>query len=243
MERATIGSKWGHLTIVEKLDFDKTGHRFVKCLCECGNIVIVRTSQLLSGDSVSCRKCPPTNIYHFIGDVAYGKCTDGTVFIFDRDDYEKIKMNQWHNAKGYICSVKNGKRFNLHRLVAGVTDRSICVDHIDGNKLDCRKSNLRNATKGQNNWNRNCVFSGKTKYRGVDVHTQNKNYRARIGYKNNHIHLGCYITAHEAAYARNVASRILHGTYKGKINDIDYVNEEIEKRIIQRCSKYLMRCE
>ena len=120
-EKATIGSKWGKLTIQRKLERDKSGHRFVECKCDCGNIAKVRASQLLCGDTKTCRKCPPTNRYRFVRDIVYIKCADGVEFFVDACDFNLIKQYQWCNGKGYaVTTLTSGRRLYLHRLILGV---------------------------------------------------------------------------------------------------------------------------
>lgn len=49
------GEKHNRLTIMEEVGFFKgTTTRYVKCLCECGNIVVRVKSQVLSGHTQSC---------------------------------------------------------------------------------------------------------------------------------------------------------------------------------------------
>lgn len=63
------------------------------------------------------------------------------IFIFDNDEkYEYIKSFTWRiTNQGYV---QNNKGEKLHRVVMGVKDREVFVNHIGGNKYDCRKSML-----------------------------------------------------------------------------------------------------
>lgn len=76
-------------------------------------------------------------------------------FLIDPEDFEKISTHKWKiNKGGYVCRTinKNGLLY-LHRFIMDAS-KGQEIDHIDGNKLDNRKSNLRFCTKSQNSYNR-----------------------------------------------------------------------------------------
>jgi hypothetical protein len=100
------------------------------------------------------------------GDVAYLLTSGANVveFIIDAEDAEKVLKTRWFaNTAGYITSTDpdNGQKILLHRLVMGVTDSSIILDHINRLKYDNRKSNLRVVTQEVNAWNRS-IYSNTT---------------------------------------------------------------------------------
>ena len=73
----------------------------------------------------------------------------------DTGDYERVSQYSWHVKDGYAVSkakLPNGKRANLqmHRYVLGTTDPYILVDHIDRNRLNNCRSNLREVTPKEN---------------------------------------------------------------------------------------------
>jgi len=85
----------------------------------------------------------------------------GQSSLIDDDDYEKVNQFKWsahfRHHTWYGCrqvpdsTKKNGQRYqSLHRFILGVTDPKIFVDHIDGDGLDNRKSNLRLVTNKEN---------------------------------------------------------------------------------------------
>src|SRR6186997_2284150 len=95
--------------------------------------------------------------------------TQGRVAIVDDEDYEGLIKNKWwfrdvksEHRKGYACrSVRvGGKKMivMMHRQIMGLGwDTSIQVDHIDGNGLDNRRSNLRKCNNSQNHMNQRPV--------------------------------------------------------------------------------------
>lgn len=84
--------------------------------------------------------------------------SDKTVLV-DEDDYEKVLLTSpWRlNEQGYAVksSTSKGQRrtLRMHALINGTPD-GLVTDHINGNKLDNRKSNLRSVSQQINTWNR-----------------------------------------------------------------------------------------
>ena len=106
-----------------------------------------------------------SNKYKFENDFCIGLLKDGTEFIFDIDDYEKVSKYYWSlNGNGYIFSsiMIDGNIYNifLHVLIFGNKD-GFEVDHIDRNKLNNRKNNLRYTTHIENNRNKNKQINNK----------------------------------------------------------------------------------
>ena len=63
--------------------------------------------------------------------------------LIDDEDYPKVSKYIWHiMALGYINGSVKNKRFYLHRFIMNAPSNKV-VDHINGNKLDNRKCNLR----------------------------------------------------------------------------------------------------
>lgn len=100
---------------------------------------------------------------------------------------EVIKAGPWRLNKqlGYVVSSKYNKETKtpetiyLHRFVMGLTkgDGKI-VDHINGDRLDCRNENLRLVTKAENAQNRTRAV-GALKFRGVSKR-ENGRYRISV---------------------------------------------------------------
>ena len=129
-------------------------------------------------------------------------------FIIDSEDYTKISQFKWYlDGRGYIVS--SGRRHKLHRLILDVHDCLIQVDHINGNKLDNRKDNLRLVSNQQNQMNIHKKKGTSSKYFGVCLDGRIKLTNRwiasiKVDYKN--IFLGRFNTEIEAALAYNNAS-------------------------------------
>lgn len=108
----------------------------------------------------------------------------GTTFV-DACDWERLLKFSWSkNGSGHVYrqGLTNGKHWNvfMHRVV-NKTPKGCFTDHINGNKLDNRRCNLRNATKAQNSTNqpkRNMKTI--SVFKGVCIHRLSGLWRARV---------------------------------------------------------------
>jgi hypothetical protein len=128
----------------------------------------------------------------------------GFTAVVDDDDFERLARFGWHahisGKRTYARAAIKGKKVYLHRFVLGSPVG--CVDHIDGNTLNNQKSNLRCATKAENNRNRraskNRTFKG--------VFAQVGGYMARIVVDRRPIYLGYFKDQVAAARAYDAAA-------------------------------------
>ncbi len=91
------------------------------------------------------------------------------------------------------------EKIDMHRLIMN-PPKGMEVDHINGNRLDNRRENLRIVTSQQNKMN-----SGTRKhssiYKGVSWNKNSKSWRANMTFNKKHISLGQYINEYHAALA------------------------------------------
>ncbi len=131
----------------------------------------------------------------------------------------------WHIIGGYLgrsVYIGNGKHKTvyLHREIMGAQDDQV-VDHINGNKLDNRQSNLRLCTRLQNSYNRKPTE--KTGTKGVHYEKSrvgSKKWKAYISSTGMKKSLGYYKTRIEAIDAYNEAALRLHGEF-ARLNDVN----------------------
>lgn len=124
--------------------------------------------------------------------------------VIDLGDFDKVMERHWGlSTDGYPRNMSTNRKgtrgLSLHRLVMGDIE-GVEYDHINRNKLDNRKENLRPCTRKQNCQNRGVRRDSKTGLKGVQKRAENV-YRARIQMGEKRITIGHYPTpelAHEA---------------------------------------------
>ena len=144
----------------------------------------------------------PINGYH----------TDNPVFtVLDKEDYEKVKYWRWQeSSSGYArrnVSYKSEdgsvhrRVIELHRFIMSVVDeqdKSLVVDHINGDRLDSRRSNLRLVSPSVNSSNRHVVLTGSGT---LGVSKCGSKYIARARRNKVSYYLGVFDSADEAKRA------------------------------------------
>lgn len=151
------------------------------------------------------------------GDVAYVPLSDdehGPNAIVDADDVEIVNKYGWElNNDGHPYASIRGKSTPMHQLLTGEKN----PDHINRDKLDHRRANLRTANKTLNEANTGPRKTNKSGYKGVSWDKVNNKWLAQIGYqeegRNINKKLGRFNTPEEAAEAYNKKSKELHGDY------------------------------
>lgn len=126
--------------------------------------------------------------------------------IMDIDDFKLYSDYKFYVVGGYASITPETRKLFIHRLIV---DFEI-VDHVNRNKLDNRKGNLRSATHNQNRANSRPQKRNRSGYKGVYLNN-NGLYRAQITMKGKRIHIGYYATAVEAALAYDEAAKKYHG--------------------------------
>ena len=125
----------------------------------------------------------------------------------DRSRYACRQNPEHKSQKEYL------HRVILERLLSRPLLKGEVVDHINMNKLDNRRENLRVATRSQNQENRGMPRNNKSGYKGVSWVKKDKKWTARIKHNKEAYSLGFFKTPEEAYQAYCDKARELHGEF------------------------------
>jgi len=153
------------------------------------------------------------------------------VFI-DKEDWEPLKRYKWGvwrsplNGKFYVVhSWKRGGEevtIRMHRMILGVSDPGIKVDHIDGDSLNNTRRNLRIATCSQNSMNRGKTVKNRSGFKGVIFEPKKKLYRVVITANRKVVRAGRFKNPVDAAKKYNELAIKYHGEF-ARLNKITNV--------------------
>ncbi|QMV33173.1 hypothetical protein 23F_00011 [Ralstonia phage Gerry] len=147
------------------------------------------------------------------------KTKKGEVILVDDEDFDWLNQWRWWLCnKGYARRSYKGEdgklvTIQMHRLIAGVTDPSIQVDHKNGNRLDNSRENLRRCIIAENVRNRKMHAGKSTGFKGVYAHRSGGNFHARITFDGRARYLGTFETPELAHEFYCLAADMLHGEF------------------------------
>jgi len=168
----------------------------------------------------------------------YSRAQRSLFALVDDEDYENLIDYRYRlNSKGYAIRSHSvdGKEIivAMHRTIMQ-PPTGLVVDHIDGNRLNNTRANLRVITQQQNLMNRRVFKNNSTGFKGVTF--QHGKWHARIEKDGQAIHLGFHDDLKTAALVYDCAAILLFGE--------DYVwrnlpDEQISPDIETLVGKYL----
>lgn len=156
--------------------------------------------------------------------------TKGKFALVDDEDFDFINQWKWHiNTNGYAVRsehiagssegglIPHGRHKNLflHRVLTK-TPQGMVVDHINRDKLDNRRSNLRICTHQENTFNQT-VKKGSSIYKGVCWDNRAQKWMSYIHPDKKMKFLGYFPTERWAAMAYDIAAKDLFGKF-AKLN-------------------------
>lgn len=225
-----IGETYGKWKVIGE-PIRKNNTTFVPCICQCEKQTkrLVDANSLRRGTSKSCGCIgrektikrnkegtgkPKNSLRKYnkydLESKEYGVCyfnNSDKYFIFDKEDYDKIKKFTWYESNGYAmtkgnvdCSINT----QAHKIIMDDIQNNFIIDHINRDRLDNRKENLRQVNYNENAWNSTIKSNNTTGIIGVwiDKRCTKHPYKAEIKYNNKKIFLGCFSSMEEAIKTR-----------------------------------------
>ena len=136
--------------------------------------------------------------------------TRGKIALVDDEDYEAVARYHWCFSCGYAkrqatLAPKKTAMVYMHRLLVGAV-KGQEVDHINMNKLDNRRANLRLCTPSQNKANQNRRIDNRSGFKGVCLRKRKMKWEAQIAVGGHNMHLGYFADRIDAARAYDAAA-------------------------------------
>lgn len=224
------GMRFGRLVVLYKVEnyVSPKGYTQTRwlCKCDCGTEKIVHSGSLKRGLTISCgcynkeknklidHSDRNKNSYNLEGKFGIGYTNIGEEFYFDIEDYDRIKDYCWSiSSSGYMNAYnpQTSKTIRLHQIVMKSSSNDI-IDHINHNKLDNRKSNLRVCTTQQNNINSPINSKNKSGVIGV-IQDKYGKWIAYITLNGQRHHLGMFEDKIEAIKSRLIVEKDYFGEF------------------------------
>ncbi len=156
------------------------------------------------------------------GNTAFITLTKGYIATIDAADVALVEGVNWcattdpHNRTVYALrgALIDGRwtTIKLHRQIMD-PPHGLQVDHISGDGLDCRRDNMRLATRAQNVHNSRRSRANTSGFKGVSWHVGGQKWQAMIWGRGKNKHLGHFTTPEEAHQAYVEAAERLWGDF------------------------------
>ncbi len=151
----------------------------------------------------------------------------GQIAIVDDADYEWLNQWQWStDSSGYayrhVYIDGTNRSVYMHRVILNAPHKSQ-VDHVNHEKLDNRRCNLRIVTQSQNNQNAQRRVKAESAFKGVK--RRGNRWEAYIVVDSKRMYLGLHLTQRSAAHAYNLAASQYFGEF-ACLNDLDTLSPQ-----------------
>jgi len=152
------------------------------------------------------------------------KLTQGLETIIDDEDFDRLRHYKYRFDGGYAVRTlpikEKGYKTNykLHHDIVGKPPKGMHVDHINRNKLDNRKENLRIVTPSENVMNKTVRKDCVSGYKGVVLCKSRNSYKQWRAHIQNTVTkklecVGYFETLKEAVIAYNKRAEELRGKF------------------------------
>lgn len=149
-----------------------------------------------------------SNEYKVDGETVYVKLTNTEqIMLCDLSDWERLKKCTWFEHDGYAVARVNKKITRYHQAILSYAKEYV-VDHINRDRFDNRRINLRITTQMVNSINRSLQSNNTSGY--VGVHKTPHGYIAYISVNKKKKYLGSFRDINEAIAVRKQAEEKYH---------------------------------
>lgn len=187
-----------------------------ECRCDCGKLFVTRYTNLMHGATKSCgclrkermstigktwRRSNEYDLTSYDYGVCYFHNNPDEFFIFDKEDYDVLNNYCWakSTSNGYATTrIGSKSSATAQSVIIGSPPDGMVIDHINRNRLDNRKSNLRFTTQKENARNRGTMSNNTSGYTGVHYQKASRKWRASIAVDYHRIQLGEFDTKEDA---------------------------------------------
>ena len=148
------------------------------------------------------------------------KLTFGQSALVDNEDFDWLNQWRWYcNAQGYAVrkpyvrgsGKKNQKGLSIRmHILVNKTPEGMETDHVNRDRLDNRKCNLRSVTSSQNKFNTKIRIDNTSGHKGVVWDKENAKWRVTLTANGKTINMGRFNLIKDAITARIKAERIYH---------------------------------
>jgi len=208
-------NKWSVLSFDR---FDGRGEAYWICRCACGNVRSLSGYTVRKGTSkgcIACREPRRKGVDYLVenGVARFGSPVTGE-FTVSLKDAARVSNHGWCRRKrdGYFVASIGGRAILLHSFLLG-SRKGMYADHINGDRTDNRRENLRWATPSESARNLNISSRNTSGYKGVHWNKRRKKWQAYIRTHNRQQTLGFYDTAEDAAKRYNEEAKKQHGNF------------------------------
>lgn len=122
--------------------------------------------------------------------------------LVDAQDYEWLSRWRWNLVQGYAARRNDKSTVYMHREILGLgRGNGLECDHINGDRLDNRRVNIRIVTHAQNQQNMRSYRTSASGIRGIYWHRRDRKWKAKAQLYGRVYHVGSFESKEEAAAA------------------------------------------